>query len=56
MANAEPISTLAGVMKYLNSDEGMPAGLACVPVKLADVKDLSAEDRLDLRSCLDAIR
>ena len=52
----EPTSSRAAVLAYFNSDEGLPAG--CVPVRVptGEFKDLSAQDRLDLRRCLDELR
>jgi len=52
----EPVSSLAAVLRFFNSDEGMPAGCPFVRVPTSEISELSAEDRLDLRRCLDAIR
>ena len=49
----EPKSTLVDVINYLKSNEG---GIPGTPTPTSAVKELSAEDRLDLRLSLDKVR
>lgn len=49
----QPRSTLVDVIAYLKSDEG---GVKGTPTPTSEMKDLSAEDRLDLRRSLDIVR
>ena len=52
----EPKSSLAEVLRYFNSDEGMPDGLHFVRVPTGEMSSLSAGERMELRSCLDELR
>jgi len=49
----EPKSTLVDVINYLKSDEG---GIKGTPTPTGEMKELSAQDRLDLRFSLDKVR
>lgn len=49
---AEPKSTLIDVMNYLKSDEDCKG----TPTPTSEMKNLSEQDRLDLRLSLDKVR
>jgi hypothetical protein len=50
---AEPKSTLVDVITYLKTNEG---GIQGTPTPTSEMKELSAEDRLELRASLDKVR
>lgn len=50
---AEPKSTLVDVIQYLKSDEG---GIKGSPTPTAAMKELTTEDRIELRLSLDKVR
>ena len=49
----EPKSSLVDVMNYLKTDEG---GIKGIPTPTSEVKELTPEDRLELRISLDKVR
>jgi len=49
----EPKSTLVDVINYLKNDE---SGIKGTPTPTSEMKELSAEDRIDLRASLDKVR
>lgn len=50
---AEPKSSLVDVIQYLKTDED---GIKGTPTPTSEMKELSAEDRLELRASLDKVR
>lgn len=49
----QPKSTLVDVINYLKSDEG---GIKGTPTPTGEMKEMTAEDRLELRFSLDKVR
>ncbi len=52
-APPEPKSTLVDVISYLKNDE---SGIKGTPTPTAEMKSLTAEDRIELRRSLDIVR
>lgn len=51
--SAAPKATLVDVIQYLKSDEG---GIKGTPTPTSEMKDLTAEDRIELRHSLDKVK
>lgn len=49
----EPKSTLVDVINYLKNDEN---GIKGTPTPTSEMKEMSAEDRIELRKSLDKVR